>query len=275
MARSDRPARGTDRSTPSPPSGAALLGEVRVASDVLGMVIALAASRLKPQADPRGLHVILVPGFSSDERPLKPLERYLNGRGFLAEGWGLGRNLAGVDIPHEPGDVPDRWDFQWREPYRGEAAVVLLAERLIERVQQRRAEVGLPIALVGWSLGGYLAREAARELPETVTQVVTLGTPARGGPKYTVASRFFRQRGMDLDWIEEEVARREARPIRQPITNIYSKSDGIVDWRACIDHHSPDVRHIEVNAAHLGMGFNTRIWQLIVEALEASSGEAT
>jgi hypothetical protein len=78
---------------------------------------------------------------------------------------------------------------------------------------------------------------------------------------------------MDLDWIEEEVAGREANPIQQPITAIYSRSDGVVDWRACIDHHSPNVRHVEVNAAHLGMGFNPTIWRHIVQALDLGGTE--
>ena len=123
--------------------------------------------------------------------------------------------------------------------------------------------------LIGWSLGGYICREAARDLPDIVDRVVTFGSPTKGGPKYTAAADFFRKRGMDLDWIEEEVAARESNPIQQPITAIYSRSDGIVDWRACIDHHSPNVRHVEVNAAHLGMGFNPAVWKQVKQALSS------
>ena len=71
-----------------------------------------------------------------------------------------------------------------------------------------------------------------------------------------------------------EIPHRESNPIRQPITAIYSRSDGIVDWRACIDHHSPNVRHFEVNAAHLGMGFNPTIWKQVVQALDFAGTEA-
>lgn len=76
---------------------------------------------------------------------------------------------------------------------------------------------------------------------------------------------------MHLDWIEEEIGNREKRPIRQPITAIYSKTDAIVSWQAAIDHHSPNVTHVETNAAHLGMGFNQTVWSHIVSSLAAAS----
>ena len=87
-------------------------------------------------------------------------------------------------------------------------------------------------------------------------------------PKYTVAARIFQQLGMNLDWIEREVARREATPIQARITAIVSPSDGIVGYAAAYDHVSPNVRHLEIDASHLGMCFNPSIWQLIVATLD-------
>ena len=117
--------------------------------------------------------------------------------------------------------------------------------------------------------GGYLAREAARDLPDKVDRVITLGSPIIGGPKYTAAAPFFMKRGLDLDWIEQEVLRRESRPIQQPVTAIYSKSDAIVSWHATVDHHNENVEHIEVDAAHVGLAFNPTVWAHIIDALEA------
>ena len=57
-------------------------------------------------------------------------------------------------------------------------------------------------------------------------------------------------------------------------TAIYSKSDGVVSWRAAMDHHSERVTHIEVSAAHLGMGFNPSIWAHVVDGLEAEAEPA-
>jgi triacylglycerol lipase len=52
-----------------------------------------------------------------------------------------------------------------------------------------------------------------------------------------------------------------------PITAIYSKDDGIVDWHSCIDHHNPDVTHVEVDSAHLAMNFDPDVWKIVEEAL--------
>jgi hypothetical protein len=46
-----------------------------------------------------------------------------------------------------------------------------------------------------------------------------------------------------------------------------SRTDAIVDWNAAIDRYSPNVNHIEVDAAHLGMGFNPEIWTHVLEAM--------
>ena len=210
-----------------------------------------------------------MPGFGSDDRFTKPLRHYLTRRGYPAEGWGLGKNMAGVDLSHSLDDLSDNWHVEHREDYRGEASVPYLCDKLAERVRARHEELGEPISLIGWSLGGYLAREAARDLPEKVNRVITLGSPIIGGPKYTAAAPFFLKRGLDLDWIEQEVLRREARPIQQPVTAIYSKSDAIVNWHAVVDHHNENVEHIEVDAAHIGLAFNPTVWGHIISALES------
>lgn len=256
----------------APPRTLDLLGEIRVLGDVAHVIGDFVLSPFRGRRARKGLLVILVPGFGSDERYFAPLRRRLDRAGFAAEGWGLGRNRAGVDLPHTLDDLSDRWSFEPREDYRGEASVPLLVDRFIERIIARRRETGLAVALVGWSLGGYICREAARDLPQLVERVVTLGAPTIGGPKYTAAAPFFRKRGMDLDWIEREVSKRESNPIRQPITAIFSKSDGIVSWRACIDRNNPRVRHVEVDAAHVGMGLNRTTWRHVLAALEQRQG---
>lgn len=250
------------------PRRSALWLETRTAVDLARMVAPLLSAHIRPRPARGGSHVIVIPGFGSDDRYTRPLRHYLKRLGFAAEGWGLGKNLAGIDLPHELDDLSPRWQVSRKEDYRGEGSVPFLCDRVVERVQERQAEIDLPITLIGWSLGGYIARETARDLPGLVDRVITFGSPTIGGPKYTAAAPFFRKRGMDLDWIEEEVAKREVRPIQQPITAIYSKSDAVVSWQAAIDHHSDNVQHIEVRASHLGMGFNPTIWSHVVSALE-------
>lgn len=256
----------TAKPTASPPRSMLLL-ESRAAIDVVRMTVPLLRSSLRPQRSRTESRIIVVPGFGADDRYTKPLRHYLKGQGFEAEGWGMGKNLAGLDLQHSLDDLSDSWNMTRREDYRGEAAVPYLCDLFAARVRERHRELGVPITLVGWSLGGYLAREVARDLPDIVERVITLGSPVVGGPKYTATGKLFARRGLDLDWIEEEIAKREERPIQQPITAIYSKSDGVVAWQAAVDRYSGNVKHVEVNAAHLGLVFNPTVWRHVVAAM--------
>ena len=184
----------------------------------------------------------------------------LGAGGVRALGWGLGRNLAGLDLRHCASDVPARWGTSWPTPYRGEAAVPMLCERLIPVVLEAHRREGRPLLLVGWSLGGYLAREVAREHPEAVLGVVTIGSPVVGGPKDTRAAARYRRRGVDLDWIERAIRERESRPITVPILSLYSESDGVVAPAASIDHHSPAVVHQRIGGSHIGLVVHPPVW---------------
>jgi pimeloyl-ACP methyl ester carboxylesterase len=133
-----------------------------------------------------------------------------------------------------------------------------------------------PVALVGWSLGGVLAREVARERPAIVRCVVTLGSPVIGGPKYTKAAPFYeRILNEDLDAIEQIIDKRNQIPIRVPITAIYSRRDGVVSWEACIDRYNEHCRHIEVDATHLSLGFDPKILKLVSRAIAEQSNPST
>jgi pimeloyl-ACP methyl ester carboxylesterase len=187
-----------------------------------------------------GQPVLVLPGFGAGDSSTLVLQTYLRFLGYRVRGWRLGLNTGQV-------------------------------RALLPRVQQRVAQLadvaGEPVQLVGWSLGGVLARETARDRPDLVRRVITLGSPIAGGPKYTAMGRVYRQQGVDLDALEAAVEAREATPIRVPITAIHSRADGVVAWQACIDRHSPDVENLEVSATHLGLGFAADVYQLIAERL--------
>ncbi len=51
---------------------------------------------------------------------------------------------------------------------------------------------------------------------------------------------------------------------------MYSRSDGIVDWRACLDPHA---RHVEVRSSHVGMAAHPAVYQAVADALAAVGGE--
>ena len=147
----------------------------------------------------------------------------------------------------------------------------MLIPKVVSRTESLQQRYGQSVSLVGWSLGGVLAREVARERPELVKNVVTLGSPVIGGPKYTRAAAFYeRVLGEDLDAIEQAVEERNSIPISVPLTAIYSRRDAVVNWEACIDHYNAHCEHIEVDASHLALGFDPRVLQLVSRAVEES-----
>jgi len=185
---------------------------------------------------------MVMPGYSAGDASTFVLRSYLRLLGYSVFGWGLGRN---------EGDVPE------------------LIPRIAERVSSLARRTGRRVRLVGWSLGGYLAREAARERPGDVERVVTLGSPVIGGPKYTVVGRYYAEQGYDLDEIEAAVAARNRTPLGVPVTAVYSRVDGVVAWRACIDETNANVEHVEVSTTHLGLGFSAEVYRIVAERLAA------
>ena len=189
-----------------------------------------------------GRRTLVFPGFGAGNGSTLVLRRYLTYLGHDVAGWELGVNS---------GDV------------------LTTLRELVDHVRSQAQRSGAPVALVGWSLGGYLAREVAREAPDCVNRVITLGSPVIGGPKYTQVASMFAARGEDLDLIERLVAERERVPLSVPVTAIYSKFDGVVAWEACIDAHSPHVEHVEVRTTHIGLGFSPDVYRLVAQRLQA------
>jgi hypothetical protein len=51
------------------------------------------------------------------------------------------------------------------------------------------------------------------------------------------------------------------------LVSVYSKSDGVVNWRACLDPHATQL--VEIDASHCGMAVSRSSWRAVAEALEA------
>jgi hypothetical protein len=217
-----------------------LLREGRVVFELL----ALAAVLPRLRADsPRssGAPVMVVPGFATDDSWTTRLRSFLTSIGYEARGWGLGRN---------DGRVPK------------------LIPAVVEQTEKLANEFGRPVRLIGWSLGGYLVREAARERPDLVERVITLGAPVVGGPTDTASAPMYLKRGFDLEEIAATVLERERRPITAPVFAVYSRSDGVVEWHACIDTFtSPYVEHHEVVSTHLGMVNSPKVFRLVADLM--------
>ena len=159
------------------------------------------------------------------------------------------------------------WSIEESSSFKGETGVPHLCDLMVRRVQKLHEENGEKIALVGWSLGGSIAREVARDLPDSVSKVVTLGAPLIGGPKYTAAAPVLRKRGLNLDWIEREVDKRNKIPIQCKATAIVSRSDGVVDISASVIPDDEDTHYIEVNVSHFGMGVNRKAMNSVLDTL--------
>lgn len=252
----------------TPPALKHQIGEFFAAKDMLGIPLSLAKASCQRKAPERRYPIIVLPGIGAADSSTAPLRYFLQRNGYQVEGWGLGRNLGGRGLIDDLSELSDSWDIDRNRAHNGEGEVPALCDKMLQRVQQRVHELNSPVILIGWSLGGFVAREVAREAPESVVGVITMGSPAFGGPKFTAAAPMFKSRNIDLDWIEEEVAKRYCNPITRPITSIFSKSDGVVGWKAAVDELSPQVKHIEVEVSHIGLGLNSQVWNIVLDELE-------
>jgi pimeloyl-ACP methyl ester carboxylesterase len=229
--RHERPLEAPDPG--APPSMRGLAGEAKTGLQLARLVRAAPWLAFAPRGD--GRTVIDLPGWRAPEISNAPLRTYLRLLGYRARPWGLGTNTG--------------------NPERNTKLLVDLLRRETE-----------PVGLVGWSLGGVVAREIAREVPEHVACVVTFGSPIIGGPSHTVTAQNFDER--ELRRIRNLVDERDrTRPLGVPVTAIYTKDDRIVDWRACIDRRTEGVEHIEVRSTHLGLGVDPDVWWAVARAL--------
>jgi pimeloyl-ACP methyl ester carboxylesterase len=203
-----------------------------------------------PKGD--GHAVLTLPGFMASNTSTVPMRNILGRLGYDPHGWASGRNIK-VDNA--------------------------LIERLEDQLDRLFVASGRKVSLVGWSLGGVLARELAKLHPAKVRLVISLGSPISDDRGHTNAARLFemlngkepepmqggRFRGLD-----------EAPPV--PTTSVFTRTDGIVHWRGSVQH--PDkasgaqpTENIEVHASHCGLGVNPSVMVAIADRLAQPEGQ--
>ena len=205
-------------------------------------------------ADGRGQPVLLIPGFLAGDDSLALMTRWLRRTGHYTRKAGIRSNVGCS------GEAVDR-----------------LEARLEEHVEQQ----GRRAAIIGQSRGGAFARVLARRRPDLVSGIVTLGTPqleplavhplvrlqllAVGALGTLGAPWFFKRACLTGTCCEEFWDDCAAPPPRGVgFVSVYSRTDGIVDWRSCLD---PAAKHVEVRASHIGMAVNAGAYQAVGEAL--------
>jgi len=236
-----------DDSALPPPSPWLLALEIRAFWEFAAVVATWPLLRRAPQGD--GHSVIVFPGLSANDGTTLPLRHFLSTLGYEVSGWNQGFNLGPRD------------------------GVLQAATAQVEKAFADSG--GRKVSLMGWSLGGVYARELAKQMPDKVRCVITLGTPFSGSPRSTHAWRIY-------EFASGRDAHREASnydlptPPPVPTTSIYSRSDGIVSWQGSIQAPSkknPRTENIEVVASHVGIGVNPSAWWAVADRLAQPEGK--
>ncbi len=205
--------------------------------------------------DGQGCPVLLIPGFLAGDGSLGTLTRWLRAGGYRTKRAGIRANVACSEMD---------------------------CRRLEERLEALVAASGHPRAVViGQSRGGILARVLATRRPDLVAGVVTLGAPVRdmlavhplllaqigllgilGTSRIPGLLSYSCWRGACCAPFREDIAR----PVPKQVgyVALYSRSDGVVDWRSCL---AEDAELIEVDASHCGMSLNPQAYRAVAGAL--------
>ncbi len=228
----------------APPSKLLLLLEGRAAGELLTTFALRRWLRRLPSGD--GHPVLILPGFLASDFSTRPLRRFLRDRGYWAHRWKLGRNLGPRDGLEEA-----------------------LTERLREVHQQHERKV----SVVGWSLGGVYARVMANRHPEWLRSVISLGSPFARDTKANNSWRLYEAiTGDRLDQIDPERLAEVRRTPPVPTTSVFSRSDGVTNWRSALEVEGPQSESVQVPGSHLGLGFNPLVLYVIADRLAQPAG---
>lgn len=196
-----------------------------------------------PRGD--GHPVLVIPGFGTNDRSTRPLRDVLERLGYVAHGWGQGRNLGMNRV---------------------------IRHHLRALLPALHKEHGSRVSLIGWSLGGVFARELARHQPQHVRRVITLGSPINHRPDATNVDALYRRLNPayvpDLESFRQRCT---APPV--PCTAIYTRSDGIVAWQTSMENPAPNTENVEVDGSHLGLGVNPDVIRIIADRLARPDAE--
>ncbi len=214
----------------------------RAFRDLAALPAAAPFLRFAPSGD--GHPVLVLPGFLGDDRSTLALRRFVRRRGYHTFSWRLGQNL-------------------------GPRTIGLTGDRLMRRLENVHRRTKRKVTLIGWSLGGIMARELAREAPDLVRQVISMGSPFNGHPDASNVTGLYQQLTGDelTDERLQQFFEGKTPPPGIPSTAIYTKLDGVVAWQNCLEEKGPLTDNIEVRTSHCGLGFNAAVFYAIADRL--------
>ncbi len=238
---------------------APMWGELRYSGELASLLARTALH--PPKRRPAPPPVLLIPGFMAGDHSLAMMRRWLGRRGHRVSMSGI---LANVDCAER------------------------IVSRLEMRLQDLAEECDSPVVLIGQSRGGALARALAVRDPDSVCGLVTLGSPVC--QSLAVSESVLRtvrwmarlgdlgvpgvfsstcHEGECCGDFREQLAAPLAPSIQ--VAAIYSRSDAIVDWRACLDPHA---ERIEVDSSHCGMSVHPAVYRVLERVLDGAEAAA-
>ena len=195
--------------------------------------------------------VLLMPPYLGNDYSTTFVRKYLKSVGFKTYKWDIGVNM--INSKYLP--------------------------KLIERLDDIYERHQEKVSLVGWSGGGIFAKVIANRCPDKVEQLITIGSPVWGVKNMKTplvkSLEFFRGKTLrerNAKFIEEL----EQIP-NVPITCIYTKTDGLLPWKHCLEAETlrKDIKNVEVFGSHIGMGANASVLVTVANSLiENTQGEA-
>jgi pimeloyl-ACP methyl ester carboxylesterase len=228
-----------------PPSLGLLVAELRGIFELNASLMLSPLLMRAPKGD--GHPVLALPGFLASDLSMAPLRRYLTELGYEAHAWEMGRNLGGL---------------------------LKMRSALRDRLAAIHATTGRKVSLIGWSLGGVYARDLALHAPEMVRNVVTLGSPFANDVRATNATRLYEVLSGETVGDDPEFLAAIAGDLPMPATSIFSRADGVVNWRTCLLRASATAENIEVYlASHVGLGVNPAVLWAVADRLAQQEGQ--
>jgi pimeloyl-ACP methyl ester carboxylesterase len=228
-----------------PPGFGLLMAEMRGIFEFNASLMFAPLLMRAPKGD--GHPVLTLPGFLASDLSMAPMRRYLRELGYDTHAWNMGRNIGGIS--------------------RMRAA-------LRDRLAAVHASCGRKVSIVGWSLGGIYARDLALQEPHMVRYVVTLGSPFAIDVRATNATRLYEALSGEAVDGDPELREAIAGDLPVPATSIYSRADGVVNWRTCLLQPSAASENIEVYlASHIGLGVNPAALWAVADRLSQAEGQ--